>query len=78
MVTVISECPLCREPLSDRATMDIPEFAVLVNLSRAKAYELAARDELPVRVIHLGRRRVLSRSEVHGLLHQVKGEEMRA
>lgn len=76
VTTAILDCPLCRGPHSECATMDIPEFAVLVNLSRAKAYELAARDELPVRVIRLGRRRVLSRSEVHGLLHHVKGEEM--
>ena len=74
MVAGIYECPLCREPHSGRATMDIPEFGALFKLSRAKAYELAARDELPVRVIRLGRRRVLSRAEVHRLIHESKGE----
>ncbi len=67
--TSINNCPLCQESESTMATMNIPEFAKVIGISRGKAYELAACDELPVRVIRLGKRVVLSRAEVHRLLH---------
>ena len=49
--------------------MEVPEFAETMGISRGKAYELAARDELPVRVIRLGKRILISRAEVHDLIH---------
>ena len=49
-------------------TLTIPEVAELLGISRGLAYELAKRDELPVPVIKLGRRMVLSRRAVEALL----------
>ena len=48
--------------------MTIPEFAKVMGVSRNLAYDLARRDALPVRVIRLGRRMVLSRKAVEQLL----------
>jgi len=48
--------------------MSIPEFARACSISRALAYDLARRNELPVPVIRLGRRMVLSRKAVEALL----------
>lgn len=49
-------------------TMTISEFARAFSISRGLAYDLARRDALPVKVIKLGRRMVLSRKAVEGLL----------
>ena len=59
-------------------TMTIPEVARALGISRGLAYELAKRDELPVPVIKLGRRMVLSRKAVETLLEgkQLRLEEM--
>lgn len=62
-------CSLCQITESSKSTMDVPEFAQVMGISRGKAYELAARDELPVKVIRLGKRVLLSRAEVHNLVH---------
>jgi excisionase family DNA binding protein len=48
--------------------MTIPEVAKALGISRGLAYDLARRDKLPVRVIKLGRRMVLSRRAVEALL----------
>ena len=48
-----------REP--GRLTVTIEEAAVLLGISRNLTYELAARDELPVPVIRLGRRILVPR-----------------
>lgn len=53
---------------ADSLTMTIPEFAKAVGISRGLAYELAQRDALPVPVIKMGRRMVLSRKAVEALL----------
>ena len=53
---------------ADSLTMTIPEVARVLGISRGLAYELAKRDELPVSVIKLGRRMVLSRRAVEALL----------
>ena len=53
---------------SEQLTMTIPEAAKVFGISRGLAYDLAKRDELPVRVIKLGRRMVLSRKAVEALL----------
>ncbi len=53
---------------NERLTMNIPEYAALHGISRGLAYELAKRDELPVRVLRFGRRLCVSRAEVMRLL----------
>jgi len=52
--------------------MNIPEFARACSISKALAYDLARRDKLPVPVIKLGRRMVLSRKAVEALLEAGK------
>jgi predicted DNA-binding transcriptional regulator AlpA len=54
-------------------TVTLPEFAERYGISRSAAYDLASRGELPVPVIALGKRRVLSRELVERLL---SGEEL--
>ncbi len=63
------ECVVCSSPDNERATMNVPELATVLGVSRGKAYELASSDSLPVRVIRLGKRMVVSRAEVHKLIH---------
>ncbi len=53
---------------SEQLTMTIPEFARACSISRGLAYDIARRDALPVPVIKLGRRMVLSRKAVELLL----------
>ena len=53
---------------ADSLVMSIPEFARACSISRGLAYDLARRNELPVPVIKLGRRMVLSRKAVEILL----------
>lgn len=50
-------------------TMTIPEFAEATGCSRNLAYLLARQDRLPVKVIHLGERRMcVSKRAVEALL----------
>jgi predicted DNA-binding transcriptional regulator AlpA len=42
-----------------RLTMTIPEVAKALGISKALAYELARRDELPVKVLRIGQKRLL-------------------
>lgn len=53
---------------SERLTMTIPEFAEVSGISKNLAYSLAKQDRLGVKVIHLGKRMVLSRKAVLALL----------
>ena len=46
---------------NERLTMTIPEVAKALGISRGNAYELARRDELPVRVLRLGKRILIPR-----------------
>jgi predicted DNA-binding transcriptional regulator AlpA len=57
----------------ERGTITLPEFAKRYGISRSAAYDLAARGVLPIPVISLGKRRVLSRELVERLLC---GEEL--
>ena len=52
---------------TERLTMTIPEFAKTCSISRGLAYDLARRNALPVPVIKLGRRMILSRKAVESL-----------
>lgn len=58
----------------DRATVTIPELARHFGIARSSAYELAKRDALPVPVIRLGRRLVVSRDLMERVL---AGESVR-
>ena len=44
---------------TDTLTMTIPEVARALGISRGLAYELAKRDELPVKVLRLGDKRMV-------------------
>ncbi len=52
----------------ERGTVTLPEFAERYGISRSAAYDLAARGALPIPVIALGKRRVLSRELMERLL----------
>jgi len=52
----------------ERATMDLPELAGVLGCSRGSIYNLARQNALPVPVIRLGRRMVVSRRSVAALL----------
>lgn len=64
---------------ADSLVMSIPEFARACKISRGLAYDLARRDALPIPVIRLGRRMLLSRKAVGALLEAGKqlGPEVR-
>ena len=51
---------------SERLTLSVTEAATLLGISRALAYELVARGELPA--LHLGRRLVVPRTALLELL----------
>lgn len=53
---------------TDSLVMSIPDFARVCSISRGLAYDLARRDKLPVPVIKLGRRMILSRRAVEKML----------
>jgi predicted DNA-binding transcriptional regulator AlpA len=50
----------------------------MLGISRPVAYELARRDELPVPVIRLGRRMVVSKRALEAVLDARKPDEQRA
>ena len=52
----------------ERATLTIEEVAALLGIARSTAFALAKRDALPVPVIRLGRRMVVSRELIERLL----------
>ena len=58
-----------------KLVMTIPDFARACSISRGLAYDLARRNALPVQVIRLGRRMVLSRRAVEALLEAGKPKE---
>jgi predicted DNA-binding transcriptional regulator AlpA len=57
----------------ERRTVSIPEFARAVGISPSSAYSRAKRDALPVPVIKIGRRYVVSREALDRLL---RGERL--
>jgi excisionase family DNA binding protein len=52
----------------DRQTLTIEEAAAVLGIDRSTAYALAAADQLPVPVIRLGRRMVVSRAALDQVL----------
>jgi predicted DNA-binding transcriptional regulator AlpA len=53
---------------AERRTLTIPEVAARLGIARSTAFALAKRDALPVPVIRLGRRLVVSRDLIDRLL----------
>lgn len=51
-----------------RMTMGVEEFAQVVGISKNSAYAAAKDDRLPVPVIRIGRRMLISRAAVQELL----------
>ena len=61
---------------TDKLTMTISEVAKALGISRGLAYELAKRDELPVKVLRLGEKRmVVPRRALEDLLSGKQGEK---
>ncbi|MBN1189575.1 MAG: hypothetical protein JXA46_07480 [Dehalococcoidales bacterium] len=60
--------------MSEKMTMSIPEFAKAAGIGRSLAYDLARRDALPVKTIHLGGRLVVSRLAWEKLLNEQRVE----
>ena len=61
---------------AESLTMTIPEVARALRISRGLAYELARRNELPVRVLKLGEKRmVVARKALEDLLSNRQGEK---
>ena len=53
---------------AERRTLTIPEVAARLGIARSTAFALAKRDALPVPVIRLGRRLVVSRELIERVL----------
>jgi excisionase family DNA binding protein len=49
---------------NERQTLTITELARILGISRTTCYQLARRKELPVRVIRVGRRLIVSKAEL--------------
>ena len=58
---------------NERLTMTIPSVAKALGISRGLAYDLAKRDELPVKVLRCGKRLLVSRQALEDLL-SIKNE----
>jgi predicted DNA-binding transcriptional regulator AlpA len=53
---------------TERLTLNIDTVATVLGINRSTAFELARRDQLPVPVIRLGRRLVVSRRALEAVL----------
>jgi excisionase family DNA binding protein len=60
----------------ERATLSLEELAALLGIARSTVFALAKRDALPVPVIRLGRRLVVSRELVERLLAGESSEDL--
>jgi excisionase family DNA binding protein len=63
----------------ERETLDIPELAKILGISRGTCYQLAAKNKLPVKTFRIGHRLVVSCRQVDDLLNRkatgAQGEE---
>ena len=61
---------------SETLTMTIPEVARALGISRGLAYDLANRDELPVKILRLGEKRmVVPRRALESVLNDVSNKD---
>jgi predicted DNA-binding transcriptional regulator AlpA len=59
----------------ERETLNLPSAFKVLGISRPVGYELARRDKLPVPVIRLGHRMVVSKRALNALLDAQKSIE---
>lgn len=52
----------------EQQTVSLPYAGRVLGIGKSTAYELAARGEFPVRVLQLGRKKLVSRSELEAFL----------
>lgn len=57
---------------TSRQTINIESVGKMLGISRTAAYQLARLDQLPVPVIHLGKRMVVSKRAIEELLQLKK------
>ena len=55
-------------PEEGPATMTLTEAAAVLGIGRTLAYDLALRGEFPVRVLQLGRKRLVVRAQLEAFL----------
>lgn len=65
-----------RKSTVERQTVNLPDAFKMLGISRPVGYELARRDELPVPVIRLGNRMVVSKRALEAVLSATKGNEV--
>ena len=56
--------PMVTPPAASAATLSVPEAGRLLGIGKSLAYDLARRDEFPVRILRLGQRMRVSRVEL--------------
>ena len=54
----------------ERETLNIPELAKILGISRGTCYQLAAKNKLPVKPFRIGHRLVVSCRQVDDLLNR--------
>jgi excisionase family DNA binding protein len=54
--------------MPEQQTVSLPHAGRVLGIGKSTAYELAARGEFPVRVLQLGRKKLVSRSELEAFL----------
>jgi excisionase family DNA binding protein len=67
-IGVMATPRLCVKEILAKPTMSVPEYAQVTGISRDHAYALAARDELGVRILRLGRSMRIPTADVRRLL----------
>jgi predicted DNA-binding transcriptional regulator AlpA len=60
----------------ERQTVNLPDAFKMLGISRPVGYELARRDDLPVPVIRLGNRMVVSKRALEAVLSATKHDEV--
>ena len=60
---------------TERLTLNLPELAKKLGISRGSCYSLAQQGKLPVPIIKLGRRMVVSKKSVEEILSGRQGEK---
>lgn len=63
---------VAEKPKVERQTVNLPDAFRMLGISRPVGYELARRDQLPVPVIRLGNRMVVSKRALEDLLNERK------
>jgi excisionase family DNA binding protein len=54
--------------IPEQRTVSLPHAGRVLGIGKSTAYELAARGEFPVRVLQLGRKKLVSRTELDAYL----------